>query len=143
MSNVPVTNAAQSLWEFIAAAATSILIHSIRIKFIPQTSQGVAQDVRTLVSIVALSGSGTGGTSVTPDAEHPRNTVPRCDDIQLVGDDAGGHIGHRVRELPVDYLALRAGVSRLTSEFRSAAEGGCIPFRDAGHELSGGLRRLL
>lgn len=73
--NVSVTNAAQNLWEIIAASGTSLLIHSIRIEFVPTITSGVAQDVRAQLAIQTITTTGTGGSAVTPRAEHPRNTV--------------------------------------------------------------------
>lgn len=73
--NVSVTNAAQNLWEIIAAAGTSLLIHSIRVEFVPTITSGVAQDVRAQLAIQTISTTGTGGSAVTPRAAHPRNTV--------------------------------------------------------------------
>jgi hypothetical protein len=73
--SVSVTNAAQNLWEIIAAAATSLLIHSIRIEFVPTITSGVAQDVRAAIAIQTITTTGTGGTAITPAPEHPRNTV--------------------------------------------------------------------
>jgi hypothetical protein len=72
--SVTVTNAAQNLWEMITGAA-SILIHSIRIEFVPTITSGVAQDVRAAIAIQTISSTGTGGSAVTPVAEHPRNTI--------------------------------------------------------------------
>jgi hypothetical protein len=73
--SVSVTNAAQNLWEIIAAAATSLLIHSIRIEFVPTITSGVAQDVRAAIAIQTITTTGTGGSAITPISEHPRNTV--------------------------------------------------------------------
>lgn len=73
--SVSVTNAAQNLWEIIAAASTSLLIHSIRLEFVPTITSGVAQDVRAAISIQTISTTGTGGSAITPIAEHPRNSV--------------------------------------------------------------------
>ena len=42
---ISVTNAAQNIWEIIAAAGTSLFIHSIRLTFAPTIVSGVAQDV--------------------------------------------------------------------------------------------------
>jgi hypothetical protein len=71
--NMP--NAAQSIWEIIAAANVSILIHSIRVSFVPQIISGIAQDVRAQLRIQAISSTGTGGVAVTPRAVNRRNTV--------------------------------------------------------------------
>ena len=75
VSNVTVTNAAQNLWEIIMAASASLLIHSIRIEFVPTIVSGVAQDVRAQLNIQRITSTGTGVTAVTPKAIHPRNTV--------------------------------------------------------------------
>lgn len=74
-SNVTVTNAAQNLWELIAAAGVSILVHSIRIEFVPTITSGVAQDVRAQINIQTITSTGTGGSAVTPRAVNRRNTV--------------------------------------------------------------------
>lgn len=74
-SNVTVTNAAQNLWELIAAAGVSLLIHSIRLTFTPTITSGVAQDVRALLNIQTISTTGTGGTAITPRALNRRNTI--------------------------------------------------------------------
>jgi len=73
--SVSVTNAAQNLWEIIAASGVSLLIHSIRIEFVPTITSGVAQDVRYALAIQTLTSTGTGGTAIVPAPEHPRNTV--------------------------------------------------------------------
>jgi hypothetical protein len=75
VQNVTVTNVAQNLFEIIAAGATSLLIHAIRIEFVPSIVSGVGQDLRFFLSIASLSSTGTGGTAVMPSALHPRNTV--------------------------------------------------------------------
>ena len=72
---VSVTSVAQNLWEIIAGAGVSLLIHSIRIEFVPTIVSGVAQDVRYALAIQIISTTGTGGSAVTPQPEHPRNTV--------------------------------------------------------------------
>lgn len=73
--NVTVTNAAQNIWEIIAAAAVALLVHSIRLTFTPTIVSGVAQDVRAQLNIQVISTTGTGGTAVTPTAPNQRNTV--------------------------------------------------------------------
>jgi hypothetical protein len=73
--NVNVTGAAQNLWEFIAAAGTGLLIHSIRLTFTPTIVSGVAQDVRAQLIIMRLTGTGTGGSATTPAPVNIRNTV--------------------------------------------------------------------
>ena len=75
VSSVTVTNAAQNLWEIIAAAGVSMLIHSIRIEFVPTITSGVAQDVRAQINLQTISSTGTGGSAVTPRAVNRRNTV--------------------------------------------------------------------
>lgn len=72
---VSVTNAAQDLLEFVAAAGVPILIHSIRITFVPTITSGVAQDVRARLQLQQRSTTGTGGSAVTPRAVSRRNTV--------------------------------------------------------------------
>lgn len=73
--NVTVTNAAQNLWEMIAASAVALLIHSIRVTFTPTITSGVAQDVRAQINVQTITSTGTGGTSKTPAPVNPRNTV--------------------------------------------------------------------
>lgn len=73
--NVTVTNAAQNIWEIIAAAGTSLLIHSIRLTFTPTITSGVAQDVRAQLNIQTISTTGTGGSAKTPSALNRRNSV--------------------------------------------------------------------
>lgn len=82
--SVTVTNAAQNLFEFIAAAGTSLLIHSIRIEFVPTITSGVAQDVRAAIAIQTITTTGTGGSAVTPIAEHPRNTVAAVTTVNML-----------------------------------------------------------
>ena len=74
-SNVSVTNAAQNIWELIAAAGVSFIIHSIRLTFTPTITSGVAQDVRALLNIQNITSTGTGGSAKTPTATNLRNTV--------------------------------------------------------------------
>jgi len=74
-SNVSVTNAAQNIWELIAAAGVSFIIHSIRLTFTPTITSGVAQDVRALLNIQNITTTGSGGSAKTPVAENLRNTV--------------------------------------------------------------------
>jgi hypothetical protein len=74
-NSVSVTNAAQNIWEIIAAAGTSLLIHSIRLTFNPTIVSGVAQDVRAQLNIQTISTTGTGGVAVTPAALNRRNTL--------------------------------------------------------------------
>src|SRR5271154_1169511 len=72
---IGVTNAAQNLFEFIAAAGVSFLIHSVRLEFVPTITSGVAQDLRAQISFQTLTATGTGGSAVTPQPVNPRNTV--------------------------------------------------------------------
>jgi len=74
-SNVSITNAAQNIWEFIAGAGCSVLIHSIRLTITPTITSGVAQDVRAVLNLQRISTTGTGGTAVTPAPTNARNTV--------------------------------------------------------------------
>ena len=74
-SNVSVTNAVQNFWEFIGASTASVLIHSIRLTFTPTITSGVAQDVRALINMGTMTGTGTGGSATTPVAVNKRNTV--------------------------------------------------------------------
>jgi hypothetical protein len=74
-SNVSITNAAQNIWEFIAAAGCSILIHSIRLTITPTITSGVAQDVRAQLNLQKITTTGSGGSAVTPAAVNNRNTV--------------------------------------------------------------------
>lgn len=74
-SNVTITNAIQDIWQFQAAAACSVLIHSWRLTLVPTITSGVAQDVRVNLQICRRSTTGTGGSAVTPVAVNSRNTV--------------------------------------------------------------------
>lgn len=74
-ANVSITNAAQDIWEFVAAAGVSVLIHWIKLTFEPTITSGVAQDVRARLRLVERSTTGTGGSAVTPAGLNPRNTV--------------------------------------------------------------------
>jgi len=74
-NSVSVTNAAQNIWEIIAAAGTSLLIHSIRLTFSPTIVSGVAQDVRAQLNVQRITTTGTGGVAVTPAPVNQRNTV--------------------------------------------------------------------
>ena len=74
-SNVNVTNAVQNIWEILAGASTSILIHSIRLTFTPTIVSGVAQDVRAQLNVQTITTGGTGGATITPSPLNPRNTV--------------------------------------------------------------------
>lgn len=72
---VAVTNAAQDIWEFVAAAGTSVLIHAFKVTFVPTITSGVAQDVRAQFRQAVRSTTGSGGVAVVPRAVNPRNTV--------------------------------------------------------------------
>jgi hypothetical protein len=73
--NLTVTNAVQDIWEFVAAAGVSILIHSVRFTVSPTITSGVAQDVRIRLQMQQRSTTGSGGTGQTPRAVNRRNTV--------------------------------------------------------------------
>ncbi len=73
-TQVSVTNVAQNLWELIAGAA-SLLIHSIRLEFVPTITSGVAQDARAQINIQRITTTGSGGSGVTPVPLNTRNTV--------------------------------------------------------------------
>jgi hypothetical protein len=74
-NSASVTNAAQNIWEIIAAAGTSLLVHSIRLTFNPTIVSGVAQDVRAQLNIQVITTTGTGGVAVTPAPLNKRNTL--------------------------------------------------------------------
>lgn len=73
--NLTVTAGAQDIWEFVAAAGVSILIHSVRVTIAPTVTSGVAQDVRMRLEMQQRTTTGSGGTSQTPRALNRRNTV--------------------------------------------------------------------
>lgn len=73
--NVSITAAAQDIWEFVAAAGVSVLIHSWKVTFVPTIVSGVAQDVRAQLRILERSTTGSGGVAATPRAVNPRNSV--------------------------------------------------------------------
>jgi hypothetical protein len=73
--NVTVTNAVQDIWEIVAAAGVSVLLHQVKVTFVPTITSGVAQDVRVRLQLVERSTAGTGGSAVTPAGVNPRNTV--------------------------------------------------------------------
>lgn len=73
--NVSITNAAQDIWELVAAAGVPIVIHRIELYFVPTITSGVAQDVRAQLRLVERSTTGSGGSAVTPRAINPRNSV--------------------------------------------------------------------
>lgn len=68
-------NSAQNIWEIIAAAGVSVLVHSIRITWSPTIVSGVAQDVRAQLAIQTISTTGSGGSAATARALNRRNTV--------------------------------------------------------------------
>ena len=74
-SAITLTNAAQNIWEIVAAAGVSLLVHSMRVTFSPTITSGVAQDVRAQLNIQTISTTGTGGAAVTPRAVNRRNTL--------------------------------------------------------------------
>lgn len=72
---VSITNAAQDIWELVAAAGVGVIVHWVKINFEPTIISGVAQDVRARIQICERSTTGSGGAAVTPAGVHPRNTV--------------------------------------------------------------------
>lgn len=74
-TGVSITNAAQDIWELVAAAGVSVIVHWIKLSFEPTITSGVAQDVRARLEICERSTTGSGGSAVTPAGVHPRNTV--------------------------------------------------------------------
>jgi hypothetical protein len=74
-SDVAITNAVQDIFEIAAAAGIPLIVHSVRLTFVPTIVSGVAQDVRAKLQIVTRTTAGSGGTAVTPAPENPRNTV--------------------------------------------------------------------
>ncbi len=72
---VSITNATQDIWELVAAAGVSVLVHWIKLTIEPTITSGVAQDVRARLQLVERSTTGSGGTGVTPVGMNPRNTV--------------------------------------------------------------------
>jgi len=72
---VSITNATQDIWELVAAAGVSVIVHWVQIDFEPVITSGVAQDVRARLQLVERSTTGSGGAAVTPAGLHPRNTV--------------------------------------------------------------------
>ena len=73
--NASITNVAQDIWEFIAAAGVSLLLHSVRLTISPTITSGVAQDVRIRLQMQQRTTTGSGGTGATPRAVNRRNTV--------------------------------------------------------------------
>lgn len=75
-TNVSITNAVQDIWELRAAATAGIILHWIKLTVVPTITSGVAQDVRMQLQILERTGAaGTGGTAVTPQGVHPRNSI--------------------------------------------------------------------
>lgn len=74
-TGVSITNAAQDIWELVAAAGVSVILHWVKITFEPTITSGVAQDVRARIQLCERSTTGSGGSAVTPSGMHPRNTV--------------------------------------------------------------------
>lgn len=74
-TGISVTNATQDIWEMVAAAGVSAVVHKITVTFTPTIISGVAQDVRGSFQLVERSTTGSGGTGVTPVATNPRNSV--------------------------------------------------------------------
>jgi hypothetical protein len=72
---VSITNAAQDVMEIIAAAAVPVLIHALKVTWVPTITSGVAQDLRIQLRQVVRSTTGSGGTAVTPRATNQRNTL--------------------------------------------------------------------
>lgn len=73
--NVSITAASQDIWELVAAAGVSLIVHWIRLTLQPTITSGVAQDERVRLQVVERSTTGSGGSAVTPAGSHPRNTV--------------------------------------------------------------------
>ena len=86
-SNVSITNAAQNIWEFIAGAGCSVLIHSIRLTITPTITSGVAQDVRAVLNLQKITTTGTGDLRHDPGCgKQPQ--YGRCGDY---GESSGDH----------------------------------------------------
>lgn len=92
-SDVTVTNAIQDIFEMIAAAGVSVVVHSFRVTFVPTIVSGVAQDVRAKLQIVTRSTSGSGGASITPAPENERNTVAAATSVNRTVVTTQGTIG--------------------------------------------------
>lgn len=74
-TGVSITNATQDIWELVAAAGVSVIVHWIKLTLEPTITSGVAQDVRMRLELCERSTTGTGGSAITPAGVHPRNTV--------------------------------------------------------------------
>lgn len=104
--NQSITNAVQDIWEFVAAAGVSILIHSIRLTVVPTITSGVAQDVRIRLCQQQRSTTGSGGTGVTPRAVNRRNTVAAattCTQLVTAPGTAGNQWGADEPSIIVPY----------------------------------------
>jgi hypothetical protein len=73
--NVSITAAAQDIWELVAAAGVSVVVHWWKLTLQPTITSGVAQDERMRLQIVERSTTGTGGSAVTPAGANPRLTT--------------------------------------------------------------------
>jgi hypothetical protein len=75
-TNVSITNAIQDIWEMRAAATAGVLLHWVKLTFVPTITSGVAQDARVSLQLLERTGAaGTGGAAVVPAGTHPRNSV--------------------------------------------------------------------
>jgi hypothetical protein len=74
-TTVSITNATQDIWEMVAAAGVSVIVHWISLTIEPTITSGVAQDLRVRLQLVERSTTGSGGAAVTPAGVHPRNSV--------------------------------------------------------------------
>lgn len=74
-TGVTVTSATQDIWELVAAAGVSVVVHKIIVTFTPTIVSGVAQDVRGSFQLVERSTTGSGGVAATPAGTNPRNSV--------------------------------------------------------------------
>jgi hypothetical protein len=74
-SAISITNAVQDIWQLEPAATAGVILHWVKLTFEPTITSGVAQDVRARLQILERSTTGTGGTAVTAQPVHTRNTV--------------------------------------------------------------------
>lgn len=72
--SVSLPNAATGIFE-ISAASCAVLIHSIRVTFIPTITSGIAQDVRLPLQSARITTLGSGGSATTPRPVNSRNTL--------------------------------------------------------------------
>lgn len=72
---VTITAAAQDIMQIAAAAGVPILIHAMKLTFVPTITSGVAQDQRAQLRTCVRAAAGSGGSAVTPRATNQRNTV--------------------------------------------------------------------